>query len=168
MQDATGKECGLHSGNVVESAAEQAKDDMRDLFQDNSVEAVSKQQLQDMMDGKRDRDTLVVMYAPWCQYSQVPTLPHNKCGGQPQSEHLCANHHACHAYSLGLSAVLTVLLVALPMLLHKLLIPDAGSMQGHAYQLLSASCYVCVTSTPLYVAGHGGVLCRSCKAVSGL
>ena len=72
MQDATGKECGLHSGNVVESAAEQAKDDVRDLFQDHSVEAVSKQQLQDMMDGKRDRDTLVVMYAPWCQYSQVP------------------------------------------------------------------------------------------------
>lgn len=70
-EDATGKECGLHSGNVVESAAEQAKDDVRDLFQDNSVEAVSKQQLQDMMDGKRDRDTLVVMYAPWCQYSQA-------------------------------------------------------------------------------------------------
>lgn len=71
VQDATGKECGLHSGNVVESAAEQAKDDLRDLFQDNSVEAVSKQQLQEMMDGKRDKDTLVVLYAPWCQYSQV-------------------------------------------------------------------------------------------------
>ena len=71
VQDATGKECGLHSGNVVDSAAEQAKDDLRDLFQDDSVEAVSKQQLQEMMDGKRDKDTLVVLYAPWCQYSQV-------------------------------------------------------------------------------------------------
>ena len=72
VQDATGKECGLHSGNVVESASEQAKAEVQDLFQDTSVEAVSKQQLQDMLDGKRDKDTLVVLYAPWCQYSQVP------------------------------------------------------------------------------------------------
>ena len=55
----------------MESAAEQAKDDLQDLFQDDSVEAVSKQQLQEMMDGKRDKDTLVTLYAPWCQYSQV-------------------------------------------------------------------------------------------------
>ena len=71
VQDATGKECGLHSGNVVESAAEQAKAEVQDLFQDSSVEALSKQQLQNMMDGRRDKDTLVVLYAPWCQYSQV-------------------------------------------------------------------------------------------------
>ena len=71
VQDATGKECGLHSGNVVQSAAEQAKAEVQDLFQDSSVEALSKQQLQGMMDGQRDKDTLVVLYAPWCQYSQV-------------------------------------------------------------------------------------------------
>lgn len=151
MQDATGKECGLHSGNVVESAAEQAKDDMRDLFQDNSVEAVSKQQLQDMMDGKRDRDTLVVMYAPWCQYSQVPTLPPNNCGNQPQSEHPCANNYARHACSFavaGLSAMLTVLWVALPMLLHSLLVPAAGSM---SCLLAHVSCILrmCHQYTPL-------------------
>lgn len=81
MQDATGKECGLHSGNVVDSAAEQAKDDLRDLFQDGSVEAVSKQQLQDMLDGKRDKDTLLVMYAPWCQYSQVTSVGHSLLQG---------------------------------------------------------------------------------------
>jgi len=88
-QDATGKECGLHSGNVVESAAEQAKDDLRDLFQDNSVEAVSKQQLQEMMDGKRDKDTLVVLYAPWCQYSQV--------SGTLQAPDVCSRCMRCAA-----------------------------------------------------------------------
>ena len=76
LQDATGKECGLHSGNVVESAAEQAKDDQRDLWQEGAVEALSKEQLQDIVDGKRDKNTMLVMYAPWCQYSQVTALPH--------------------------------------------------------------------------------------------
>lgn len=71
VQDATGKECGLHSGNVVQSAAEQAKDDQRDLWQEGAVEALTKEQLQGMMDGNRDKNTMLVMYAPWCQYSQV-------------------------------------------------------------------------------------------------
>lgn len=75
VQDATGKECGLHSDNVVESAAEQAKEDVRDLWQDGQVEALTKEQLQGMMDGKRDKDTMLVMYAPWCQYSQVSCHP---------------------------------------------------------------------------------------------
>ena len=71
MQDATGKECGLHSGNVAQSAAEQAKDEMRDLYVDGPVEAASKEQLQSLLAGKRDKDTFLVLYAPWCQYSQV-------------------------------------------------------------------------------------------------
>ena len=75
LQDATGKECGLHSGNVVQSAREQAKDDQRDLWQGGAVEALSKEQLQGMMDGNRDKNTMLVMYAPWCQYSQVMHPP---------------------------------------------------------------------------------------------
>lgn len=76
VQDATGKECGLHSGNVVQSAAEQAKDDQRDLWQEGAVEALTKEQLQGMMDGDRDKNTMLVMYAPWCQYSQVNETQH--------------------------------------------------------------------------------------------
>lgn len=71
LQDATGKECGLHSGNVVQSEGEQAKEEQRDLWQGGAVEALSKEQLQGMMDGHRDKNTMLVMYAPWCQYSQV-------------------------------------------------------------------------------------------------
>eukprot|EP00891_Asterochloris_glomerata_P000917 jgi/Astpho2/917/e_gw1.00016.86.1_t len=70
-EDATGKECGLHSGNVVASAAQQAKEEATDLWPTGPVEALSKDQLERLVDGQRDKDTLVVLYAPWCQYSQA-------------------------------------------------------------------------------------------------
>ena len=71
LQDATGKECGLHSGNVVASAAQQAKEEAADLWPTGPVEALSMDQLELLVDGQRDKDTVVVLYAPWCQYSQV-------------------------------------------------------------------------------------------------
>lgn len=75
-QDATGKECGLHSGNVGQSATEEAKAEATDLWTDSAVEPLSKEQLAQLKQGPRDKDTLVVLYAPWCQYSQVSrTLP---------------------------------------------------------------------------------------------
>ena len=72
-EDATGKECGLHSGNVVASAAEQAQQEaMRDLWDnDSNVQQLSHDDLASLLDGHRDKSTVVVMYAPWCQYSQV-------------------------------------------------------------------------------------------------
>ena len=92
LQDATGKECGLHSGNVVASAAQQAKEEAVDLWPTGPVEALSREQLERLVDGHRDKDTLVVLYAPWCQYSQVglgllydkPSCPKQvaACGGQ--------------------------------------------------------------------------------------
>lgn len=76
-QEATGKECGLHSGNVVQSAAEQAKREaVRDLWDaDALVEVLSREQLAALADGPRDKSTLVVLYAPWCPYSQVGRPP---------------------------------------------------------------------------------------------
>ena len=70
-QDATGKECGLHSGNVAQSATEEAKAEATDLWTGGAVEALSKDQLAKLKEGPRDKDTLLVLYAPWCQYSQV-------------------------------------------------------------------------------------------------
>ena len=76
LQDATGKECGLHSGNVSEST-DDAKAEATDLWVGTAVEALSKDQLAALKEGPRDKDTLVVLYAPWCQYSQVcsPRFP---------------------------------------------------------------------------------------------
>ena len=72
LQDATAKECGLHSGNIVQSAAEQAEGELRDLWPSPSrVEALDHDQLDRLVGGARDKDTLVVLYAPWCQFSQV-------------------------------------------------------------------------------------------------
>ena len=72
-QEATGKECGLHSGNIVQSAVDQAHEEAtRDLWDaDANVETLSKEQLGGLLHGSRDKHTLVVLYAPWCQFSQV-------------------------------------------------------------------------------------------------
>ena len=117
LQDATAKECGLHSGNIVQSAAEQAGEEQRDLFTTGGPyhhhlakhgllrthachtgewgggalrrmgerrrgqgDAGAMQQLDHdaaaaLAAGRRDRDTLLVLYAPWCQFSQVPPPP---------------------------------------------------------------------------------------------
>jgi len=72
-EESTGKECGLHSGNIVTSAAEQAGEEAKktpDLYLNSAVEALSKDALAALADGSRDKDTVVVLYAPWCQYSQ--------------------------------------------------------------------------------------------------
>eukprot|EP00803_Ostreobium_quekettii_P008136 evm.model.scf_818.1 EVM.evm.TU.scf_818.1 scf_818:2778-7848(-) len=72
-EEATGKECGLHSGNIVDSAAGQAGEEGKetpDLYLNSAVEALSKEALSALADGSRDKDTVVVLYAPWCQYSQ--------------------------------------------------------------------------------------------------
>lgn len=69
-EDSAGKECGLHSGNIVISASEQAAEEQRDLWTNGDVEKLSKDELTSLADGARDKDTLLVLYAPWCQYSQ--------------------------------------------------------------------------------------------------
>ena len=57
---------------MVQSAADQARDEqLPDLWPSGPVEALSKQQLAALKAGPRDKDTLVVLYAPWCQFSQV-------------------------------------------------------------------------------------------------
>jgi adenylyl-sulfate reductase (glutathione) len=66
-EDAAAKECGLHSGNVVQGAVDQAGQEAADLFAGGAVEALSSAALGALLDGPRDRDTLCVLYAPWCQ-----------------------------------------------------------------------------------------------------
>lgn len=73
-EDATAKECGLHSGNVKkgENGAEESKVAARDLWEAGSaVEALDKAQVEALVGGKRDKDTLLVLYAPWCQFCQA-------------------------------------------------------------------------------------------------
>ena len=57
------------------SAAEQAQQEQRDLWDsDSNVQQLSHDELASLIDGGRDKSTVLVMYAPWCQYSQV-SLP---------------------------------------------------------------------------------------------
>lgn len=90
MQDATSKECGLHSGNVVTSAAMQGAEELqKDLWPSGPVQALDHSQLEKLANGERDKDTLVVLYAPWCQYSQVCNL---NLGGLLNADCLCPVH----------------------------------------------------------------------------
>jgi adenylyl-sulfate reductase (glutathione) len=79
-EDATAKECGLHSGNIVESAEGQAAAEAAapDLYTSSAVEALSKDQLAALKSGARDRDTMVVLYAPWCQFCQGMEASYNE------------------------------------------------------------------------------------------
>ena len=72
-QEGTKKECGLHSGNIAD-VSNGAEDAERDLWPKGPVEALSKDQLQQLADGPRDKATIVVLYAPWCQFSKVTLL----------------------------------------------------------------------------------------------
>lgn len=70
-EDAKAKECGLHSGNVKSAGTEAGeKAEVRDLWTSGPVEPISKAELAALLEGPRDKDTMVVLYAPWCQYSQ--------------------------------------------------------------------------------------------------
>jgi thiol:disulfide interchange protein len=67
------KECGLHSGNVKkDGSAEEQKKAERDLWIDGSaVQTLDKAAAEKLAGGARDKDTLLVLYAPWCQFCQV-------------------------------------------------------------------------------------------------
>eukprot|EP00894_Picocystis_sp_ML_P000576 jgi/Pico_ML_1/51093/g2181.t1 len=69
-EDATAKECGLHSGNVMDSAVEGAKEEAGDLYTSSNVVEVSKDEMEKMATAGADVSTMAVIYAPWCQFCQ--------------------------------------------------------------------------------------------------
>lgn len=73
-EDATAKECGLHSGNYSRDGANGNGDEgaaVRDLWEGGAVAALSKEQIRALAAGPREQDTLVVLYAPWCPFCQA-------------------------------------------------------------------------------------------------
>jgi adenylyl-sulfate reductase (glutathione) len=72
-EDAAAKECGLHSGNIVDSAAAQAAGEVADLWAGagSAVKAVTKAEIEKLVATSGTRPgpaTLVALYAPWCQF----------------------------------------------------------------------------------------------------
>jgi adenylyl-sulfate reductase (glutathione) len=71
-EDSAAKECGLHSGNIKkgENGGEAPKAE-RDLWAAGSaVESLDKAAVEKLVGGQRDKDTVLVLYAPWCQFCQ--------------------------------------------------------------------------------------------------
>lgn len=72
-EDSAAKECGLHSGNkgYAEGAKEgEEKKAERDLWDKGAVQGLDKKTIETLAGGNRDKDTLVVLYAPWCRFCQ--------------------------------------------------------------------------------------------------
>ncbi|KAL3678646.1 hypothetical protein R1sor_021602 [Riccia sorocarpa] len=74
-EDATQKECGLHKGNL--SGLEQTEDngsaasEVEDIFTGKNVARLSREDMERSISQPRDKASLVVLYAPWCQFSQA-------------------------------------------------------------------------------------------------
>lgn len=71
-EDSTAKECGLHSGNIKkEDGTTEERKAERDLWgADSAVAALDKAAVEKLAGGARDKDTLLVLYAPWCPFCQ--------------------------------------------------------------------------------------------------
>lgn len=72
------KECGLHSGNVSSNSGGEEQDESNDLWATGNVQALKKDDLGALLDGPREKDTLVALYAPWCRFCKVQQA---ECGG---------------------------------------------------------------------------------------
>lgn len=73
-EDSSSKECGLHSGNISKIEGQTAGDkpeEIEDLFKSENVEHLDVSQMQQLLDGPRDKDTIVVLYAPWCKFCKA-------------------------------------------------------------------------------------------------
>lgn len=71
-EDSSSKECGLHSGNISKSeASSDEKEKAEDLFKSGLVEHLDRGEVEKLLDGPRDKDTILVLYAPWCQYCKA-------------------------------------------------------------------------------------------------
>ena len=73
-EDAAGKECGLHSGNIAgqEAGGEAGGEGEKETLY-GSVTEISKDDLSALASDaskRSDKGSLVVLYAPWCQFCQ--------------------------------------------------------------------------------------------------
>eukprot|EP00238_Polyblepharides_amylifera_P001703 CAMPEP_0196573156 /NCGR_PEP_ID=MMETSP1081-20130531/3093_1 /TAXON_ID=36882 /ORGANISM="Pyramimonas amylifera, Strain CCMP720" /LENGTH=429 /DNA_ID=CAMNT_0041890773 /DNA_START=113 /DNA_END=1402 /DNA_ORIENTATION=- len=68
-EEAADKECGLHKGNIEgkEGGADAGPEEVTDLY---TAPAIGKADIEALLTGARAQDTMVVVYAPWCQFCQ--------------------------------------------------------------------------------------------------
>jgi adenylyl-sulfate reductase (glutathione) len=75
-EDAAAKECGLHSGNIKGGGEDGAapKTASRDLWQGggggSKVQSLTRAEAEKLA-ASADKDTILVAYAPWCQFCQA-------------------------------------------------------------------------------------------------
>nr|GMD08959.1 5'-adenylylsulfate reductase 3, chloroplastic-like [Ipomoea batatas] len=75
-EDAAAKECGLHKANVKDDTIPSANTIERDIFNTNNVVTLTRPGIENMLKmADRKEPWVVVLYAPWCRFSQVINQP---------------------------------------------------------------------------------------------
>eukprot|EP00775_Hariotina_reticulata_P007156 gene7156-7371_t len=91
-EDSTAKECGLHSGNVKkEDGSTEERKAERDLWGadvNSAVAALDKAAVEKLAAGNRDKDTLLVLYAPWCPFCQAMEANYEALAQQLSGSHV--------------------------------------------------------------------------------
>lgn len=81
-EDAKAKECGLHKGNLEGLTEPQdalgEKVEVADIFTGENVTTLARSEIEALAKGEnREKSSLVVLYAPWCSFSQAMSDNYN-------------------------------------------------------------------------------------------
>ncbi|KAG0618013.1 hypothetical protein M758_4G032600 [Ceratodon purpureus] len=81
-EDAKAKECGLHKGNIDSLTEPQSalgeKVEAADLFTGENVKTFARGDMEALAKGEnREKSSIVVLYAPWCSFSQAMNDSYN-------------------------------------------------------------------------------------------
>lgn len=87
-EDSAAKECGLHSGNISQSSGDEEKGEVNDLWAQGAVKPLNKEQLGALLDGPREQDTLVALYAPWCRFCKGLEADYAELADQLEGSHV--------------------------------------------------------------------------------
>nr|GMD11382.1 5'-adenylylsulfate reductase 3, chloroplastic-like [Ipomoea batatas] len=82
-EDAAAKECGLHKANIKDDTIPSANTIERDIFNTNNVVTLTRPGIENMLKmSDRKEPWVVVLYAPWCRFSQAMEESYTELAGK--------------------------------------------------------------------------------------
>nr|GLL28761.1 5'-adenylylsulfate reductase 1, chloroplastic-like isoform X1 [Ipomoea trifida] len=82
-EDAAAKECGLHKANIKDDTIPSANTIERDIFNTNNIVTLTRPGIENMLKmSDRKEPWVVVLYAPWCRFSQAMEESYTELAGK--------------------------------------------------------------------------------------